>query len=158
MKPKGVTTQMKALDEYFLMVLFVLLLKRVHVFAIFMFNLDGETCSERVNTSLCKHVNLILWLRLVIRAFVILYLSRYSLCFLGQHQFRLQLRWSHEKDQWRVENFCIKLHILLKYGCFLICMSLGNDAEYMANKCFNCTGISCKMEVKSTDQFILAWS
>ena len=30
MKPKGVTTQMKALDEYFLMVLFVLLLKRVH--------------------------------------------------------------------------------------------------------------------------------
>ena len=29
-KPKGVTTQMKALDEYFLMVLFVLLLKRVH--------------------------------------------------------------------------------------------------------------------------------
>ena len=29
-KPKGVSTQMKALDEYFLMVLFVLLLKRVH--------------------------------------------------------------------------------------------------------------------------------
>ena len=29
-KPKGVTTQMKALDEYILMVLFVLLLKRVH--------------------------------------------------------------------------------------------------------------------------------
>ena len=30
MKPKGVTTQMKALDEFFLMVLFVLVLKRVH--------------------------------------------------------------------------------------------------------------------------------
>ena len=29
-KPKGVTTQMKALDECILMVLFVLLLKRVH--------------------------------------------------------------------------------------------------------------------------------
>ena len=28
--PEGVTTQMKALDEYILMVLFVLLLKRVH--------------------------------------------------------------------------------------------------------------------------------
>ena len=41
-KPKGVTTQMKALDEYFLMVVFTLLLNRVHVFAIFMFNLDRE--------------------------------------------------------------------------------------------------------------------
>ena len=30
MKPKGVTAQMKALDEYILMVLLVLLLKRVH--------------------------------------------------------------------------------------------------------------------------------
>ena len=29
-KPKGVTAQMKALDEYILMVLFVLSLKRVH--------------------------------------------------------------------------------------------------------------------------------
>ena len=28
--PKGVTTQMKALNKYILMVLFVLLLKRVH--------------------------------------------------------------------------------------------------------------------------------
>ena len=31
----GVTTQMKALDEYILMVLFVLVLKRVHFLAIF---------------------------------------------------------------------------------------------------------------------------
>ena len=31
---------MKALDEYFLMVVFTLLLNRLHVFAIFMFNLD----------------------------------------------------------------------------------------------------------------------
>ena len=30
MKPEGVTTQIKALDEYILMVLSVLLLKRVH--------------------------------------------------------------------------------------------------------------------------------
>ena len=36
-KPKGVTTQMKALDEYFLMAGFTLLLNRVHDFAILMF-------------------------------------------------------------------------------------------------------------------------
>ena len=35
MKPKGVTTQMKALDEYFLMVVFTLLLNRIHVFCQF---------------------------------------------------------------------------------------------------------------------------
>ena len=35
MKPEGVTTQMKALDEYFLLVVFMLLLNRVHVFANF---------------------------------------------------------------------------------------------------------------------------
>ena len=33
MKPKGVTTQMKALDESFLMVVFTSLLNTVHVFA-----------------------------------------------------------------------------------------------------------------------------
>ena len=33
MKPKGVTIQVKALDEYVLMVMFVLLLKRVHFLA-----------------------------------------------------------------------------------------------------------------------------
>ena len=38
MKPKGVTTQMKALDEYFLMVVFTLLL-----ITNFMFNLNRET-------------------------------------------------------------------------------------------------------------------
>ena len=43
MKPKGVTTQMKALDEHFLMVVFTLLLNRVHVFKNFSFNLDRET-------------------------------------------------------------------------------------------------------------------
>ena len=32
-KPKGVTTHMKALDEYILMVLFEILLKRVHFLA-----------------------------------------------------------------------------------------------------------------------------
>ena len=31
MKPKGVTTQMKALDEYFLMVVFTLLLNKIQV-------------------------------------------------------------------------------------------------------------------------------
>ena len=42
MKPKGVTTQMKALDEYFLMVVFTLLLNRVNVFTNFMFNLNRK--------------------------------------------------------------------------------------------------------------------
>ena len=39
-EPKSVTTQMKALEEYFLMVVFTFLLDRVHVFTIFMFNLN----------------------------------------------------------------------------------------------------------------------
>ena len=43
MKSKGVTTQMKALDEYFLMMVFTLLLNRDHVFANCMFNLDRGT-------------------------------------------------------------------------------------------------------------------
>ena len=42
-EPKGVTTQMKALDEYFLMVVFTLLLNTVHIFANFVFNLNRET-------------------------------------------------------------------------------------------------------------------
>ena len=37
------TTQMKALDEYFLMVVFALLLKRVYVFANFVVNLGIQT-------------------------------------------------------------------------------------------------------------------
>ena len=42
MKPKGVTcTQVKALDEYFLMVVSTLL-NRVHVFLNILFNLDRE--------------------------------------------------------------------------------------------------------------------
>ena len=41
-KPKDVTTQMKALNEYFLMVVFTLLLNRVLVCANFMFNLSRE--------------------------------------------------------------------------------------------------------------------
>ena len=45
------TTQMKALDEYFLMVLFTLLLNRVHVFTIFMFEFGqkGENLSISVS-------------------------------------------------------------------------------------------------------------
>ena len=43
MKPKGVTTQMKALDGYFLMEVFTLLLNRVHDFGNFVFNLNRET-------------------------------------------------------------------------------------------------------------------
>ena len=49
-EPKGVTTQMQALDdsEYFLMVVFMLLLNRVHVFPDFMFNLNRETWQRKV--------------------------------------------------------------------------------------------------------------
>ena len=43
LKPKGVTTQMKALNEYFLMAVFTLLLSRVHICANCMFNLNRET-------------------------------------------------------------------------------------------------------------------
>ena len=43
MKPKVVTTQMKALNEYILMVVFTLLLNKVHVFANFVFNFNRET-------------------------------------------------------------------------------------------------------------------
>ena len=42
MKSKGVTTQIKALDEYFLMVVFTLLLNNVDVLANFMFNLQSQ--------------------------------------------------------------------------------------------------------------------
>ena len=49
-KSKGVTTQMKALDEYFLMVVFTLLLDRVHVFTIFLCLIWTEKHgNERVN-------------------------------------------------------------------------------------------------------------
>ena len=50
MKSKGVTTQTKALAEYFLMLVFILLLNRVHVFANFMFTiLNKKHGSKRVN-------------------------------------------------------------------------------------------------------------
>ena len=42
MKSKGVTTQMKALNEYFLLVMFTLLLNGVHVLANFMLNMNRE--------------------------------------------------------------------------------------------------------------------
>ena len=42
----SVTTQMKALDEYFLMVVFTLLLNRVHVFANLIFNSTEKHGSE----------------------------------------------------------------------------------------------------------------
>ena len=47
MKSKGVTTQMKAFDEYFLMVLFVLLLKIVH----FLVNETLERCDHSNESS-----------------------------------------------------------------------------------------------------------
>ena len=47
MKPKGVTTQMKALDEYILMVVFMLLLNRIHDFVILVFNLKRETMTVK---------------------------------------------------------------------------------------------------------------
>ena len=50
MKSKGVTTHMKALNEYFLLVVFTLFLNRLFVFAIFMFNLDKKHGRERVKS------------------------------------------------------------------------------------------------------------
>ena len=44
------TTQIKALDEYFLMVVFTLVLNRLLVFAIVMFNLDRETALKGLKT------------------------------------------------------------------------------------------------------------
>ena len=46
------TTQMKALDEYFLMVVFTLLLSILHVFANFMFHLNRETWQWKKLTKL----------------------------------------------------------------------------------------------------------
>ena len=46
MKPKGVTTQMKALDEYFLMVVFMLLLNIFYVVANFMLEFEQRHGSE----------------------------------------------------------------------------------------------------------------
>ena len=43
MKPNGVTIQMKALNDFFLLVVFMLLLSKLYVFAIFMLNLERET-------------------------------------------------------------------------------------------------------------------
>ena len=48
MKPKSVTTQMKALDEYFQMVAFTLLLNTVHVFVNFMFHFQNRHGTERL--------------------------------------------------------------------------------------------------------------
>ena len=45
MKPEGVTTQMKALDKYFLMVVFTLLPNKIHLFANFVFNLNSAELS-----------------------------------------------------------------------------------------------------------------
>ena len=46
-KPKGETTQMKGLDEYFVMAVFTLLLNRVCVFANFMFNLNQRNMAMK---------------------------------------------------------------------------------------------------------------
>ena len=56
MKPEGVTTQMKALDEYFLVVVFTLLLNRVHVSANSVFNLNRERVNNRPG---CHYHNLV---------------------------------------------------------------------------------------------------
>ena len=42
---------MKALDEYFLVVVFTLLLNRVHVLAIFVFNFDRERWQQKGNST-----------------------------------------------------------------------------------------------------------
>ena len=59
MKPKVVTTQMKTLDEYFLMVVFTLLLNRAHVFGKFHVSFEqrnmavkgfkNHQCEDKIN-------------------------------------------------------------------------------------------------------------
>ena len=49
----GVTTQMKALDECFLMVVFTLLMNRDNVFINFMFHLNRETVAVNGLVRLC---------------------------------------------------------------------------------------------------------
>ena len=49
MKPNGVTIQMKALNDFFLLVVFMLLLSKLYVFAIFMLNWREKHGSEWVN-------------------------------------------------------------------------------------------------------------
>ena len=51
MKPKGVTTQMKALDDYFQMAVFTLLLNRVHVLQMLCLILTEKHGSGRVTRS-----------------------------------------------------------------------------------------------------------
>ena len=53
-KPKGVTTQVKALNEDFLMMLFTLLLNRVHIFAIFFFSFEQR--NKAVNSLIFRHL------------------------------------------------------------------------------------------------------
>ena len=62
-KSKGVTTQMKALEKYFLMVVFTLLLNRVHVFAIVVFNLDRKSLTVKgLNVIVVSSEETLLWL------------------------------------------------------------------------------------------------
>ena len=67
MKSKGVTTQMKALDEYFLMVVVMVLLNTVHVFANVMLIWTEKHGNERVKSSsssfLGPHSEIILQVR-----------------------------------------------------------------------------------------------
>ena len=51
---------MKALDEYFLIVVFTLLLNRVHVFVNFMFNMSRETWQSKGKTVRYKTLTVIL--------------------------------------------------------------------------------------------------
>ena len=57
MESKGVTTQMKALDEYFLMVVFVLLPNRICVFAICMSNSNREKWQWKGSSLFTLHVH-----------------------------------------------------------------------------------------------------
>ena len=50
------TTQMKALDEYFLIAVFTLLLNRVHVFAIWTEELHGNEMVKTLYVTLCEIV------------------------------------------------------------------------------------------------------
>ena len=60
MKPTSMTTQMKALNEteYFLMVVFTLLLNRVHILANFMFNFEQRIMAVKEVSEILPNTDL----------------------------------------------------------------------------------------------------
>ena len=136
MKSKGVTTQMKALDEYFLMVVLTLLLNRVHVFANFMFHLNRETWQWK------KLTKLVFLLQISSRTLLIHSVNCYLMYF--------QTNWKKQTNkQTKTKQklcFCWRL-MVLSHEC------IGNT-KLLAAKCLDCIsglwllGFNCAIQGK----------